>query len=122
VNPAIPMPTLSLTALGAAYARATPCPMLPPDRYSTLRPRGRNGGRKPTLTAAAVLQAQTMYDSGDYTVAQIAAAFKTTRTTICRDTIGKKIHQPNPANRRDDERRTHLGKHHRPGPRLVFLW
>ncbi len=68
------------------------------DGLEASRARGRNGGRKSTLTTAAVLQAQTMYDSGDYTVAQIAAAFKTTRPTIYRalnhDTIGKKPTSP----------------------------
>ncbi len=51
-------------------------------------------GRKPTLTEAAIRQAQAMYDSRQYTVEQIAAAFKTTRPTIYRaldpDTVGKK--------------------------------
>ncbi|MBP2348992.1 DNA invertase Pin-like site-specific DNA recombinase [Kribbella aluminosa] len=62
--------------------------------------RGRDGGRKPTLTPAAVRQAQAMYDSGEHTVEQIAAAFKTTRPTICRAldpaTIGKKPSEPQP--------------------------
>lgn len=54
------------------------------DGLAASRARGRNGGRKPTLTEAAVRQAQAMYDSGEFTVAQIAAAFKTTRPTIYR--------------------------------------
>jgi DNA invertase Pin-like site-specific DNA recombinase len=68
------------------------------DGLEAARSRGRNGGRKPTLTPAAVRQAQAMYDSGEHTVEQIAAAFKTTRPTIYRaldrTTIGRK-----PANR-----------------------
>jgi len=54
------------------------------DGLNATRARGRKGGRKQTLTAAAVRQAQAMYDSGQYTVDQIAAAFKTTRPTIYR--------------------------------------
>lgn len=54
------------------------------DGLAASRARGRNGGRKPTLTDAAVRQVQEMYDSKRYTVAQIAAAFKTTRPTIYR--------------------------------------
>lgn len=54
------------------------------DGLAASRARGRNGGRRPTLTEAAVRQAQAMYDSGEFTVAQIAAAFKTTRPTIYR--------------------------------------
>jgi DNA invertase Pin-like site-specific DNA recombinase len=49
-------------------------------------------------TEAAVHQAQAMYDSGQYTVEQIAAAFKTSRPTIYRaldpDTVGKKPTSP----------------------------
>jgi DNA invertase Pin-like site-specific DNA recombinase len=63
------------------------------DGLKAARARGRNGGRKSSLTPAAVKQAQTMYDSGDYTVEQIAKAFKTTRPTIYRaldpDSIGR---------------------------------
>ncbi len=54
------------------------------DGLAASRARGRSGGRKPTLTDAAVRQAQEMYDSRQYTVAQIAATFKTTRPTIYR--------------------------------------
>lgn len=54
------------------------------DGLAASRARGRSGGRKPSLTSAAVRQAQEMYDSKQYTVAQIAAAFKTTRPTIYR--------------------------------------
>lgn len=68
------------------------------DGIQAARARGRNGGRKPTLTEAAVLQAQSMYDSGDYTVDQIAKAFKTTRPTLYRaldpDTIGTRTGDP----------------------------
>ncbi len=64
------------------------------------RARGRSGGRKASLTAAAIAQVQSMYDSGDYTVEQIAKAFKTTRPTIYRslqpDTIGQRT-QPSGA-------------------------
>lgn len=64
------------------------------DGLEAARSRGRNGGRKPTLTPAAVRQAQAMYDSGEHTVEQIAKAFKTTRPTIYRAldraTIGKR--------------------------------
>lgn len=68
------------------------------DGLDATRARGRKGGRKPTLTEAAVHQAQAMYDSGQYTVEQIAAAFKTTRPTIYRaldpDTVGKRSTSP----------------------------
>lgn len=68
------------------------------DGLQAARARGRNGGRKSSLTASAVRQAQAMYDSGDYTVEQIAKAFKTTRPTIYRaldpSTIGKKPTSP----------------------------
>jgi AraC-like DNA-binding protein len=68
------------------------------DGLDATRARGRKGGRKPTLTEAAVHQAQAMYDSGQYTVEQIAAAFKTSRPTIYRaldpDTVGKKPTSP----------------------------
>lgn len=64
------------------------------DGLAAARARGRSGGRKPSLTPAARRQIQEMYDSRDYTVDQIAKAFKTTRPTIYRaldpDTIGMK--------------------------------
>jgi DNA invertase Pin-like site-specific DNA recombinase len=63
------------------------------DGLAAARARGRNGGRKSSLTPAARRQIQEMYDSRDYTVEQIAKAFKTTRPTIYRTldpaTIGK---------------------------------
>jgi DNA invertase Pin-like site-specific DNA recombinase len=68
------------------------------DGLDASRARGRNGGRKSTLTAAAIRQIQAMYDSGEHTVEQIAAAFKTTRPTIYRaldpDSVGKKATAP----------------------------
>lgn len=56
------------------------------DGLDASRARGRAGGRKPTLTPAAVRQVQAMYDSGAHTVEEIAKAFKTTRPTIYRAT------------------------------------
>lgn len=71
------------------------------DGLDASRARGRAGGRKPTLTPAAVRQVQAMYDSGTHTVEEIAKAFKTTRPTIYRalatDSIGKRPRASAPA-------------------------
>ena len=48
------------------------------------RARGRNGGRKPSLTPRKVALAQHMYDKGDSTVAEIAATLGVSRATIYR--------------------------------------
>ncbi|MFF5213118.1 helix-turn-helix domain-containing protein [Streptosporangium sp. NPDC000396] len=48
------------------------------------RARGRTGGQKPKLGPRQVQLAREMYDSGDYTVAQIADEFGVTRPTIYR--------------------------------------
>jgi DNA invertase Pin-like site-specific DNA recombinase len=60
------------------------------DGLAAARARGRTGGQKPKLTPRQARIAQAMYDEiGDdgtrrYTVAQIAAEFGVTRTTIYR--------------------------------------
>jgi len=46
------------------------------------RARGRKGGRKPRLTAAQVRDAQTKYDSREWTVQQIADLYSVPRTTL----------------------------------------
>ncbi|WP_232794272.1 MULTISPECIES: helix-turn-helix domain-containing protein [Pseudofrankia] len=46
--------------------------------------RGRTGGQKPKLGPRQVQLAREMYDSGDYTVQQIADEFGVTRPTIYR--------------------------------------
>ena len=48
------------------------------------RARGRTGGQKPKLTPRQARIAREMYDSGDYTVAQIAEEFGVSRPTIYR--------------------------------------
>ena len=48
------------------------------------RARGRVGGRPAKLTPIQLDQAQQMYDSGKYTVAEIAAAFHVRRSTMYR--------------------------------------
>ncbi|MER7000106.1 helix-turn-helix domain-containing protein [Streptomyces sp. NPDC000410] len=48
------------------------------------RARGRTGGQKPKLGPRQVRLAREMYDSGDYTVQQIADEFGVTRPTIYR--------------------------------------
>ncbi|GAA3413986.1 helix-turn-helix domain-containing protein [Streptosporangium vulgare] len=45
---------------------------------------GRTGGQKPKLGPRQVRLAREMYDSGDYTVQQIADEFGVTRPTIYR--------------------------------------
>ncbi len=48
------------------------------------RARGRTGGRKPKMRPKQIEVAQGMYDSGNYTVQQIAEEFGVTRPTIYR--------------------------------------
>ncbi|MFF1497380.1 helix-turn-helix domain-containing protein [Streptomyces sp. NPDC058304] len=47
-------------------------------------PGGRTGGQKPKLGPRQIQLAREMYDSGDYTVQQIADEFGVTRPTIYR--------------------------------------
>jgi DNA invertase Pin-like site-specific DNA recombinase len=54
------------------------------DGLEAARVRGRTGGQKPKLGARQVQLAREMYDSGDYTVQQIAQEFGVTRPTIYR--------------------------------------
>ena len=60
------------------------------DGLEAARARGRTGGQKPKLGPRQVRLAREMYDSGDYTVQQIADEFGVTRPTIYR-------HLQNPA-------------------------
>lgn len=48
------------------------------------RARGRNGGRKPTMTAEKIARARQMYDERKYTVAEIARTVGVSRPTIYR--------------------------------------
>lgn len=52
------------------------------DGLESARARGRNGGRRPRLTAGQVELAQQLYDAGDKTVQQIADIFGVPRTTV----------------------------------------
>lgn len=54
------------------------------DGLAAARARGRTGGQKPKLGPRQVALAKEMYDSGDYTVQQIAEEFGVTRPTIYR--------------------------------------
>nr|WP_238441489.1 helix-turn-helix domain-containing protein [Frankia nepalensis] len=54
------------------------------DGLAAARARGRTGGQKPKLGPRQVQLAREMYDSGDYTVQQIADEFGVTRPTIYR--------------------------------------
>jgi DNA invertase Pin-like site-specific DNA recombinase len=54
------------------------------DGLEAARARGRTGGQKPKLGPRQVQVAREMYDSGDYTVQQIADEFGVTRPTIYR--------------------------------------
>ncbi|NQU38010.1 MAG: recombinase family protein [Actinobacteria bacterium] len=56
------------------------------------RARGRKGGRKPKMTSDLVDQAQRMYDSKRFTMAEIADRFDVTAMTIYRNI---RIDQPN---------------------------
>lgn len=63
------------------------------DGLAAARARGRTGGQKPKLGPRQAKLAQEMYDSGDYTVQQIADEFGVTRPTIYRHLDAK----PRPA-------------------------
>jgi DNA invertase Pin-like site-specific DNA recombinase len=54
-------------------------------RLAAARARGRTGGRKPKMTAALVDKAQPMYDSRQFTMAEIAASCRVTAMTIYRN-------------------------------------
>lgn len=54
------------------------------DGLAAARARGRKGGRKSKMTPTRITEARRMYDSGDYTVEQIAQTFGVTRPTIYR--------------------------------------
>lgn len=49
------------------------------------RARGRTGGRKPKMTAELIERAQRMYDSRQFTMAEIAQSFDVTPMTIYRN-------------------------------------
>jgi DNA invertase Pin-like site-specific DNA recombinase len=52
------------------------------DGLAAARARGRNGGRRPKLTAQQAELAQHLYDAGDKTVQQIADIFTVPRSTV----------------------------------------
>ncbi len=54
------------------------------DGLAAARARGRVGGRPPALSQRQLDQAQTMYDSGKYTVAEIAETLSVGRSTLYR--------------------------------------
>lgn len=54
------------------------------DGLAAARSRGRVGGRPPALSQIQLDQAQQMYDSGKYTVDQIASTFRVGRATLYR--------------------------------------
>jgi DNA invertase Pin-like site-specific DNA recombinase len=54
------------------------------DGLAAARARGRVGGRRAKLTQRQLDQAQQMYDSGQHTVAEIAATFHVSRATMNR--------------------------------------
>ena len=54
------------------------------DGLAAARARGRTGGQKPKLGPRQVALARQMYDTGDYTVQQIADEFGVSRPTIYR--------------------------------------
>ena len=58
------------------------------------RARGRKGGRKPKMTPALINKAQRMYDSRDFTMAEIAASCGVTPMTVYRNIRTK---APSPA-------------------------
>ncbi|MFD6892711.1 helix-turn-helix domain-containing protein [Streptomyces sp. NPDC059957] len=62
------------------------------DGLEAARARGRTGGQKPKLGTRQIKLAREMYDSGDYTVQQIADEFGVTRPTIYRH-LGKALPQ-----------------------------
>ncbi|WP_327092609.1 recombinase family protein [Nonomuraea sp. NBC_01738] len=49
------------------------------------RARGRKGGRKPKMTTDLIDKAQRMYDSGQFTMAEIAASCRVTPMTVYRN-------------------------------------
>ncbi len=52
------------------------------DGLAAARARGRTGGRRPRLTSDQAALAQRLYDTGEHTVAQIAAMFGVPRSTV----------------------------------------
>ncbi len=54
------------------------------DGLAAARARGRTGGRKNTLSPMQVEAIRSLYEGGEKTVAEIAAAFKVSRPTIYR--------------------------------------
>jgi DNA invertase Pin-like site-specific DNA recombinase len=54
------------------------------DGLASARARGRTGGQKPKLTPRQAKLAREMYDSREFTVAEIAAEFRVSRPTIYR--------------------------------------
>lgn len=63
------------------------------------RARGRTGGRKPKMTPALINKALRMYDSRQFTMAEIAASCAVTPMTIYRNirTHGAPTHAPEPS-------------------------
>lgn len=58
------------------------------DGLAAARARGRNGGRRPKLTAAQLAEARRLYDSREHTVQHIADLFRVSRTTLYRHLEG----------------------------------
>lgn len=54
------------------------------DGLEAARARGRNGGRRPKLTPAQLVEARKLYDSREHTVQHIADLFRVSRTTLYR--------------------------------------
>ncbi|MFD5600817.1 recombinase family protein [Leucobacter sp. NPDC058333] len=54
------------------------------DGLAAARARGRKGGRRPKMTPNKITQARAMYETGDYTVQEIADTFGVARPTIYR--------------------------------------
>ncbi|MGI5137812.1 MULTISPECIES: helix-turn-helix domain-containing protein [unclassified Streptomyces] len=68
------------------------------DGLEAARARGRTGGQKPKLGPRQVKLAREMYDSGDYTVHQIADEFGVTRPTIYRTSAKSPARPQDPRN------------------------
>ncbi len=60
------------------------------------RARGRTGGRKPKVTPALINKAQRMYDSRQFTMAEIAASCAVTPMTIYRNIRTDSVRTPAP--------------------------
>jgi DNA invertase Pin-like site-specific DNA recombinase len=54
------------------------------DGLEAARARGRNGGRRPKLTAAQLAEARRLYDGKQHTMEHIAGLFRVSRSTLYR--------------------------------------